>query len=96
VDADLMAEFDAAVEKQKAASGEASADLGALNMDKMLAEAADIKTDIPEIKPEDVLSQSLDENKLLQEADAMKKEVGNPEDKKLMGQFENFVKKGDA
>lgn len=99
VDDELMAEFAAAVEKQKpsGAGSEASADLGAMNMDKMLAEAAQIKTDVPDLKPEDVLGQSMDENKLLAEANAMRSEDGKgSEDKKLMGEFENFVKKGDT
>ncbi len=99
VDDELMAEFAAAVEKQKpsGAGAEASTDLGAMNMDKMLAEAAQIKTDVPDLKPEDVLGQSMDENKLLAEANAMKSEDGKgSEDKKLMGEFENFVKKGDT
>lgn len=92
VDADLMAEFEAAVEKQQKSATDET-DLGALNMEKMVAEAAQIKTDVPDLKPEDVLNQQLDENKLLQEANAMK--AGDSEDKKLMGQFENFVKKGE-
>lgn len=96
VDQELMAEFAAAVQKQNQTTAvETEADLGSLNMDKMLAEAAEIKTDVADIKPEDVLSQSMDENKLLQEAAAMKSDDANAEDKKLMGQFENFVKKGE-
>lgn len=113
VDDDLMAEFAAAVEKQKSTSemsaetaapapppaapvpaSEATVDLGQMDMDKMLAEAADIKTDVPEVDPEKALGTSLDESKLLQEAAALEGVTG--EDKKLMGDFENFVKKSES
>lgn len=108
IDDDLMAEFAAAVEKQKGggaaaenapsaaveaapAGTEETVDLGQLDMDKMMAEAATIKSDVPDVAPEDALGTSLDENKLLQEAAAL--QGVSPEDKRLMGEFENFVKK---
>jgi len=102
VDDDLMAEFAAAVEKQKAlnpdgsapASDAANVDLGQMDMDKMMAEAAVIKTDVPEIDPSKALGTGLDENKLLQEAAAL--DSVTSEDKKLMGDFENFVKKSES
>lgn len=108
IDDDLMAEFAAAVEKQKASteisnppvppagesSPEESVDLGQMDMDKMLAEAAEIKTDVPDVDPEKALGTQLDENKLLEEAAAL--EGVSSEDKKLMGDFENFVKKSES
>jgi len=105
IDDDLMAEFAAAVEKQKspdapvtaaapAAENKADVDLGQMDMDKMLAEAAVIKTDGPEVDPAAALGAGLDESKLLQEAAALNSV--SSEDKKLMGDFENFVKKGDS
>ncbi len=125
IDDDLMAEFAAAVEKQKtggleegsslateeaplAASapeaqaeapsepaGDADVDLGEMDMDKMMAEAETIKTDDSlDVKPEDALGTGLDEDKLIQEAAAL--EGVTPEDKKLMGDFENFVKKNES
>lgn len=121
VDDDLMAEFAAAVEKQKTdsdsetstptavaaptapASGsedpttnatEAAADLGQMDMDKMIAEAAEIKTDVPDVDPEKALGTGVDENKLIQEAAAL--EGVSAEDQKLMGEFENFVKKSES
>jgi hypothetical protein len=114
IDDDLMAEFAAAVEKQKSTDGApapaaaapaasaapasaapAGADdsLGKMDMDKMLAEAAEIKNDGPDVSAEAALGTSLDENKLLQEAAALGSV--SAEDKKLMGDFENFVKKGE-
>lgn len=109
VDNDLMAEFNAAVEKQQSETGAATpaaaaapeapqeeasgVDLGAMDVDKMMAEAAAIKSDGPEISAEQALGVGLDENKLLQEATAL--QGVSPEDKKLMGQFENFVKKNE-
>ncbi len=69
-------------------------DLGQMDMDKMLAEAAGIKADEgPEVSAEAALGAGLDESKLLQEAAALNSV--SPEDKKLMGDFENFVKKGE-
>ncbi|MEZ0393297.1 MAG: hypothetical protein ACAH59_13845 [Pseudobdellovibrionaceae bacterium] len=95
VDNDLMAEFDAAVENQKPKTeAEATVDLGQMDMDKMMAEAAGIKTNVPEVDPAQALGSSLDENKLLQEAAAL--EDVSSEDKKLMGEFENFVKKNES
>lgn len=106
VDNDLMAEFNAAVEKQQgdapvepaappapAEEAAATVDLGAMDVDKMMAEAAAIKSDGPDVSAEQALGVTLDENKLLQEATAL--QGVTPEDKKLMGQFENFVKKNE-
>ncbi len=111
IDDDLMAEFAAAVEKQKttdgpevaaqaapppaaAAEDKAAVDLGQMDMDKMMAEAAGIKNDGPEVGAEAALGSGVDENKLLQEAAALSSV--SSEDKKLMGDFENFVKKGES
>lgn len=101
VDDDLMAEFAAAVEKQKgggepeAPAEEAAVDLGQMDMDKMLAEAATIPTaDVPEVDAEKALGTGVDENKILQEAAALGGVTA--EDKKLMGDFENFVKKSES
>jgi hypothetical protein len=112
VDDDILADFAAAVEDQKAAKSAAAAaatpapvvtepapsedvDLGSLDMDKMLNEAAGISTEgVPEISAEQALGTGLDENKLLSEASAMDTSV-TEEDKNLMGQFENFVKSND-
>jgi hypothetical protein len=114
IDDDLMAEFAAAVEKQKSsetpeiAAGPAVAataapagtedkagvDLGQMDMDKMMSEAAGIKADGPEVGVEAALGSGVDENKLLQEAAALSSV--SSEDKKLMGDFENFVKKGES
>ena len=74
------------------ADDEAAVDLGVMDVDKIAAEVASIKED-PNITAEQALGTGLDENKLLQEASDLAKEVSG-EDKKLMGQFENFVKKG--
>jgi hypothetical protein len=124
IDDDLMAEFAAAVAKQKGepesatppseaaassaavetppaetavdpAASEAVVDLGQVDMDKMLAESAEIQSSAAkDLSVEEALGTSMDENKLLQEAAAMNS-VSN-EDKKLMGDFENFVKKGES
>ena len=127
IDDALMAEFAAAVEKQKvsapaapAGDGKAAApaapapaatavaaaapaaavptaddaSLGSMDMDKMMAEAAGISAaNVPDINPEQALGTEVDENKLLQEAKAL--EAVKPEDKALMGEFENFVKKNE-
>jgi hypothetical protein len=70
-------------------------DLGSLDMDKMLNEAAGIGTeDVPEISAEQALGTGLDESKLLSEAAGMNSPVSE-EDKNLMGQFENFVKSNE-
>jgi hypothetical protein len=100
---DLLAEFAAAIEKQKlhedkptavtASSEDASAiDLGSLDMDKVIAEASSIQEPEKEINAEEALGTGVDESKLLEEAAALQNV--NPEDQKLMGQFENFLKKG--
>lgn len=94
IDNELMAEFAVAIENQKTGESEAAADLGKLDMDKMMAEATTIKTDVPDINPEQALGTGLDEKKLLQEAAALETVTG--EDKKLMGEFENFVKKSES
>ena len=88
VDDDLLAEFN-----QAAAQVEPEVDLGAMDMDKMMAEAAEIKTDVPEVDPSVALGAGLDEDKLLKEATAL--DGVTQEDKKLMGEFENFVKKNE-
>ncbi len=94
VDDDLMAEFAAAVEKQKAESAQSGgANLGQLDMDKMINEAVNIQTNLPDIDATKALGTELDENKLMKEADALNFISG--EDKNLMGQFENFVKKSE-
>lgn len=108
---DLMAEFAAAIEKQKSGEDEASAspvnasapapsaeesgtiDLGSLDMDKVIAEASGIQEPEKEVDVEQALGTGVDESKLLEEAAALQNV--NPEDEKLMGQFENFVKKGE-
>lgn len=123
VDDDLLAEFAAAIEKQKSGEDEpattvaadsaepvksqeasapsessstedaAAVDLGSLDMDKVIAEASGIQVPTQDVKVEDALGTGLDESKLLEEAAAL--QSVNPEDQKLMGQFENFVKKGE-
>jgi len=93
VDDNLMAEFDAAVQSQQGSeTSDEGANLGDMDMEKMMAEAANITTNVPEITAEEALGTGLDENKILLEAAAIEKV--SPEDKKLMGDFENFVKKG--
>lgn len=137
VDDNLLAEFNAAVESQKAAHPETAAaapaaqppppatppaapaapvaapapaaeeskvasetptakdeaaDLGDMDMEKMMAEAASITANGPDVSAEEALGTALDEEKILKEANAIGKV--SPEDKKLMGDFENFVKKG--
>lgn len=134
VDDDLMAEFAAAVAKQKSEkegeeesappsappqapapkaeapaavasdiagneakeSSPADVDLGQVDMDKMLAESAEIQSNAAasEVSIDEALGSSMDENKLLQEAAAMN--TVTSEDQKLMGDFENFVKKGEG
>ena len=58
----------------------------------MLAEASTIDTTGQEVSMEQSLGIGLDENKLLQEATQMDGAPG--EDKKLMDDFEDFMKKG--
>ena len=101
-DAEVMNEFAAAIEQQRlnsdpnakpAPAASTDGTLGQMDMDRMLAEAAGLE----KVKSEgagNALEGTLDANKLLQEADSM--EIVKPEDAKLMGQFENFVKKGGA
>lgn len=144
VDDDLMAEFAAAVAKQKGAEGDSApaaevnptptstatsspnsnsgeakevapeskalaevtaekpldaspkteepgVDLGQVDIDKMMVEAQEIKADSAEVNIDEALGQSVDESKLLKEAAAMNSV--SQEDKQLMGEFENFVKK---
>lgn len=124
VDDDLMAEFAAAVAKQKggeapdaasaakpaepaaqsappaasvpveaapAAAEDSGVDLGQVDIDKMMVEAQEIKSDVPEVDINAALGETVDESKLLKEAAAMNSV--SAEDKQLMGEFENFVKK---
>lgn len=118
VNDDLLAEFAAAIEKQKAGEDQPAApvaevapaseavsteapateeaaeiDLGALDMDKVIAEASGIQEPEKEVNVEEALGTGVDESKLLEEAAALQNV--KPEDEKLMGQFENFVKKGE-
>lgn len=104
VDDDLMAAFGAAVEKQQSgvtslATASDPVDLGSMDVDKMMEEAVSIKTDVPEVDVEQALGTGVDEAKILQEAAALSgttsEEPISQEDKKLMGQFEDFVKKGE-
>ncbi len=60
-----------------------------IDLDKMVDEASGISTDGPEVNLEEALGDSINEDKILAEATAL--EVPS-EDKKLMGDFENFVK----
>ena len=102
---DILAEFAQAVESQKAGNVEsatkfeqpvaekieeaASVDLGTMDMDKMLAEASGIDEHaVGEGIVEDELEKAPDTDKLISEAAAL-----TIEDKQLMGEFENFVKK---
>lgn len=105
VDDDLMAAFGAAVEKQQGGVTSLSTseplvdvDLGAMDVDKMMAESVSIETDVPEVNAEQALGTTMDEAKLLEEAQALgtgPAENVSQEDKKLMGQFEDFVKKSE-
>jgi hypothetical protein len=70
----------------------AAVDLGSMDMDKMLNEATVLKPD--EAAPADPLSENLDADKLLNEASGMNAAGAKTEDEKIMGQFEDFVKKG--
>lgn len=85
---DILAEFNAVVEEK---TGKKIDDLGDLDMDKMLKEAANIKVDVPEVSAEQAIGVELDEKKLIAEAADLDKAVSS-EDQKLMGQFEKFVK----
>lgn len=60
-----------------------------IDLDKMVDEASGISTDGPDVNLEEALGDSINEDKILAEATAL--EVPS-EDKKLMGDFENFVK----
>lgn len=64
---------------------------GDLDVEKMVAEAAALQTAPTEEK--NALEDSLDSDKLLAEAAGMEGKI-NPEDAKLMGEFEDFMKKG--
>lgn len=132
VDDQLMAEFAAAVQKQKtgdpaaaatpaapapkaaapkpaapaaapkpaapaeksAAKAEDASVLGEVDIEKMVQEAGGISLDGPEVTAEQALGTGIDEEKLLQEAKAL--QGVNPDEKKLMGDFENFVKKNEG
>ncbi|GIL17020.1 MAG: hypothetical protein BroJett040_07710 [Oligoflexia bacterium] len=76
-----------------AASAGGDVDLGSLDIDKMMNEAGTLEVADVAAAPsaEEVLSQELDPDKLALEADTLNNV--KPEDKELMGQFENFVKK---
>lgn len=84
----ILEEFNAVVEEK---TGKKIDDLGELDMDKMLNEAANIKMDVPEVSAEQAIGVELDESKLIAEAADLGKAVSS-EDQKLMGQFEKFVK----
>ncbi len=90
VDDSLLAGFEEAVKSQEPA---AEFDLGQMDVDKMLNEAADISIPSDDVDIEKELSGTVDEDKLLKEAVTL--DAITPEDKRLMGQFENFVKKGE-
>ncbi|MFN7454156.1 MAG: hypothetical protein ACK5RO_05795 [Pseudobdellovibrionaceae bacterium] len=60
----------------------------------MIQEASGIPDPRTEVKPEEALGTALDQEKLLKEANALG--AVSPEDQKLMGEFENFVKKGES
>jgi hypothetical protein len=103
-DEDIMKEFAAAVEEQKARgvgdptpaavpAADAGVDFGEMDMDKMLAEASNLDAAKAD-ESANALEATLDSNKLLEEAASM--EAIKPEDTHLMGQFEKFVKKGGA
>jgi|GEM_PF-937138 len=115
VDDQLMAEFAAAVQKQKsgdaapvttpaakaasaapavAPKAEEASILGEVDIEKMVQEAGGISMDGPEVSAEQALGTDIDEAKLLQEASAL--QGVNPDEKKLMGDFENFVKKNEG
>lgn len=84
----ILEEFNAVVEEK---TGKKIDDLGELDMDKMLNEAANIKMDVPEVSAEQAIGVELDESKLIAEAADLGNSVSS-EDQKLMGQFEKFVK----
>ncbi len=103
-DDDLMKEFAAAVAEQNGDAitdpsaevpAAAELDLGQLDMDRMVAEAATLEAAKVD-GPENALEGTLDPKKLLEEAASMEAPEGASvaEDAKLMGDFENFVKKG--
>lgn len=75
-------------------SADPGVDLGELNLEAMVAEAADLAV-APEAElaeAPNALEASLDTDKLAEEALTIQKV--KPEDEKLMDQFEDFVKKG--
>jgi hypothetical protein len=78
------------------ATPKASADfnLGEVDIEKMVQEAGGISGDGPEVTAEQALGTGIDAEKLLQEATAL--QGVNPEEKKLMGDFESFVKKNEG
>jgi hypothetical protein len=73
---------------------EDSSILGEVDIEKMVQEAGGISLDGPEVSAEQALGTGIDEEKLLQEAKAL--QGVNPDEKKLMGDFENFVKKNEG
>lgn len=82
----------APAEDAPAAVAEESIDLGEMNLEAMVAEAADLAANAPSEAPaENALDATLDADKLAAEALGLTKEK---EDEQLMDQFEDFVKKG--
>jgi hypothetical protein len=68
--------------------------LGEVDIEKMVQEAGQISADGPEVSAEQALGTSVDEAKLLEEAKAL--QGINTEEKKLMNDFESFVKKNEG
>jgi hypothetical protein len=106
VDEELMAELDQAVAEQApseaaaattpASATDAGADLGSMDMEKMMAEAEDIGDSAAAVEEApNALEATLDADKLIEEASALTSPTGTAvktEDKNLMNEFENFVK----
>lgn len=97
---DLLAEFAVAVETQSKMNHSAGSTIdGELDLDKMASEAVDIQADAEEAGKDGVeelnaLVSEIDPDKLAEEALAMGRAVGGGEPD-LMGDFENFVNKGN-
>lgn len=76
------------------AAEEAAIDLGEMNLEAMVAEAADLAANAPAEAPaENALDATLDADKLAAEAMGLTTDK-KKEDEQLMDQFEDFVKKG--
>ena len=84
------AEQPAPVEDAPAIEAEEVSGLGEMNLDKIVEEAQIIEANPVESTDSNVLEESLNEDKLLAEADQLNV---SPEDTQAMGQFEEFVKK---